>query len=80
MTFCGNVIELVEKKSLLDDTIEFEKYEKLEDNEKIEVFIEKSLLPELLEKELIIIDAAIGEVKGDKFGLLFFKKDDNVYG
>jgi len=85
MAFCGNFIELVEKYKLLDD----DDFVKLKDTEieneefkteHIEVYIEKNIIPELEEKPLTIVDAAIGEVKGEKVGLLFIKKDSNVYG
>ncbi|MFX0041299.1 MAG: hypothetical protein ACFE8L_00165 [Candidatus Hodarchaeota archaeon] len=46
----------------------------------INVFIEKNLLPELELKDQILIDVAIGEVKGVKIGMLFIKKSQDVYG
>jgi len=85
MSLCGNFVELVEKFKLLDD----DDFVKLKDTnianeqfkaENIEVYIEKLIIPELEEKPLTIVDAAIGEVKGKKVGLLFIKKKSNVYG
>ncbi len=85
MSLCGNFVELVEKFKLLDD----DDFVKLKDNdieneqfkvEHIEVYIEKLIIPELEEKPLTIVDVAVGEVKGKKVGLLFIKKNANVYG
>ncbi len=85
MCFCGNYVELVEDFKILDD----EDFIKLKDadieneqlkTEQIEVYIEKIIIPELEEKTLTIVDAAIGEVKGKKVGLLFIKKSSDVYG
>ena len=44
------------------------------------MYIEKQILLELEEKPLTIIDVAVGEVEGEKIGMLFIKKDSNVYG
>ncbi len=85
MSLCGNFVELVEKFKLLDDNdfvklndtnIENEQFKA----EHIEVYIEKNIIPELEEKPLTIVDAAVGEVKGKKVGVLFIKKNSNVYG
>ncbi len=85
MCFCGNFVELVEKHKLLDDhdfvewkdiDIENENFK----NQRVEIYIEKEIIPELEKKPLIIVDAAIGEVEGKKVGLLFIKKNSNVYG
>jgi len=85
MSLCGNFVELVEKFKLLDD----DDFVKLKDTEieneqfkteHIEVYIEKLIIPELEEKPLTIVDVAVGEVKGKKVGLLFIKKNSNVYG
>jgi hypothetical protein len=85
MSLCGNFVELVEKFKLLDD----DDFVKLKDTdieneqfkaEHIEVYIEKLIIPELEEKPLTIVDAAVGEVNGKKVGLLFLKKNSNVYG
>ncbi len=47
----------------------------------MEVYIEKELLPELNQKNLILIDAVIGNGEdGEMFGLLFMKKEKDVYG
>ena len=85
MSLCGNFVELVEKFKLLDDN-DFVKLKDTEiENEQfkvehIEVYIEKLIIPELEEKPLTIVDVAVGEVKGRKVGLLFIKKNSNVYG
>jgi len=85
MSFCGNYVELVENFKILDD----DDFIKLKDTEieneqlkteQIDVYIEKIIIPELEEKPLTIVDAALGEVKGKKVGLLFIKKSSNVYG
>ena len=85
MSFCGNVVELVEKYKVVNDN-DFIKWkdtninEQLTDSFKIEVYVEKKIISELEERPLIIIDAAIGELKGNKVGMLFMKKNSNVYG
>ena len=85
MSLCGNFVELVEKYKLLDDN----DFVKLKDTdieneqlkaEHIEIYIEKDIIPELEEKPLTIVDAAVGEVKGKKVGVLFIKKNSNLYG
>ena len=80
MAFCGNVLELVEKHKIINEE-HFVKWTDFEENiDNIEVYIEKDILPELISQHNFLIDAAIRELKnGNKFGLLFFKKDDNVY-
>ncbi|MFX1494257.1 MAG: hypothetical protein ACFFBZ_08250 [Promethearchaeota archaeon] len=85
MSFCGNIVELVEKYKVYNDNnfIEWKNtniYEKLKNCLEIEVYIEKKIIPQLEKKPLIIIDAAIGEVSGNKVGILFMKKESNVYG
>ncbi|MFX1587176.1 MAG: hypothetical protein ACFFC1_03390 [Promethearchaeota archaeon] len=85
MNFCGNVVELVEKYKVYndDDFIRWKDtniYENIDDYLEIEVYIEKKIISELEEKPLIIIDAAIGEVNGNKVGILFMKKNSNLYG
>ena len=85
MSFCGNVVELVEKYKVYndDDFIEWKDtnvYENINNCLEIEVYIEKKIIPQLEKKPLIIIDAAIGDVSGNKVGILFLKKDSNVYG
>lgn len=85
MCFCGNFVELVEKYKLLDDH-DFVKWKDIDvENEdfkdqRVEVYIEKEIIHELEKKPLIIVDAAIGEVEGKKVGMLFIKKNSNVYG
>ena len=85
MSFCGNIVELVEKYKVYNDNdfIEWKNtniHEELDNDLEIEVYIEKKIIPELEKKPLIIIDAAIGEVSGNKVGILFMKKDSSVYG
>ncbi|MHA1805756.1 MAG: hypothetical protein ACTSU4_14665 [Promethearchaeota archaeon] len=87
MTFCGNIVELIEKKKVYRDS-DFVLWENTNINENfdnargIEVYIEKNLVKELMnQKPMIIIDAAIGKTKqGDQIGMLFIKKNKNVYG
>ena len=85
MAFCGNVIELVEMHKILDDKEEFIKWTEFDNiasvGANLQVYIEKSLINELMKNNLILIDALIGETKNsEKIGLLFIKKDNNVYG
>ena len=76
---------MVEEHIILDDS----DFIKLKDTEienqqfetaQIDVYIEKQIILELEEKPLTIVDVAVGEVKGEKVGLLFIKKNSNVYG
>lgn len=85
MAFCGNVIELVEMHKILDDKEEFIKWTEFDNISSVGanllVYIEKNELNELMKKDLIVIDAIIGETKNnEKIALLFIKKDNNVYG
>ena len=80
MAFCGNVIELVEKYKVLDEKDDFIQWKEIEGNPNIEVYIENDLVSEFMEKELILIDVAIGELNGEQIGLLFIKKQEDVYG
>ena len=81
MAFCGNVIELVEKKKVLDGYPEFVKYNNISSDSSVEVYVEKSILPELEQKELILVDAIQSESNGKKVGLLFMKRlNDDTYG
>ena len=81
MDICGNILELVEKHKILSEAVNFTKWTEFEENfDKFEVYIEKVIIPELINQQLILIDAAVGKLQnGEKFGLLFIKKDDNVY-
>ena len=85
MRFCGNVVELVEEYKILDDA-EFVRLKNTEiENQQIqsayiEVYVEKEIIPELEKKPLTIIDVAVGEAGGERIGMLFIKKDSNVYG
>ncbi|MHA1274091.1 MAG: hypothetical protein ACTSQJ_15405 [Promethearchaeota archaeon] len=82
MSFCGNVLELIEKKKILDELNDFVHWKEIENNFKIDVYIEKSILPELINQDLIIIDAIVEELSnGKKVGMLFIKNTNpNVYG
>ncbi|MHA1272626.1 MAG: hypothetical protein ACTSQS_04240 [Promethearchaeota archaeon] len=80
MTFCGNVLELIEREKIIESPFEFVKWSDIINNDGIDVYIEKSIIPELDQKEEMIIDAAIGEINGKKIGMLFIKKDKDVYG
>lgn len=81
MSFCGNVLELVEKQKVLESYPEFVKWDDIDQKIGIEVFLEKTIIPELEEKGLIVIDAILSEIKGKKMGLLLMKKLDNTtYG
>lgn len=79
MAFCGNVIELIEKQKVIKDG-DFIEWTDLDNDLNIDVFIEKNLLPELELKDQILIDVAMGDIKGVKIGMLFIKKSQDVYG
>ncbi|MGV9199829.1 MAG: hypothetical protein ACOC44_05970 [Promethearchaeia archaeon] len=84
MSFCGNVLELVKKQKIekeLTEFIRWQKFESLEPNDpRVELYIEKELIPELEGEDLLVIDVAIGNLEdGNKMGMLFIKKE-NVYG
>jgi len=85
MSFCGNFVEMVDKHKVeadsdfilwLETNLDELKFKESE----IEVYIERSIISELEEKSMIIIDAAKGEVKNRTVGVLFIKKESNVYG
>ena len=85
MSFCGNFVEMVEKHKVEKDSdfilwsdtnLDELKFKESE----IEVYIENSIISELEEKSMVIIDAAKGEVKNRTVGVLFIKKESNVYG
>ncbi|MFX1274948.1 MAG: hypothetical protein ACFFBP_03710 [Promethearchaeota archaeon] len=81
MSFCGNVLELVEKYKVFEGYVEFVKWDSIEENPDVEVYMEKSIIPELEEKGIIVIDAIVSEVKGKKMGLLLMKKlNTDTYG
>lgn len=85
MAFCGNAIELVELHKILDDKEEFIKWTEFDSissvGANLQVYIEKNELNDLKKKNLIVIDAYIAETKtSEKIGLLFIKKENNVYG
>jgi hypothetical protein len=80
MAFCGDVLELVEKYKVQEDYPEFVQWTDIEGQPNVEVFIEKDIIPEMEKKDLILIDAVVGEVNGKQVGMLFMKKTSNVYG
>lgn len=80
MTACGNVVELVKKSKMNKERSDFILWKRKNNGNDIEVFIEKEIIPELKSKKKLLIDVAQGEIKGKKIGILFFKKDSNVYG
>ena len=85
IAFCSNVVELVEKYKVLDDKEEFvqwtEFYEIPSYYPFLEVYLEKSLIPELMINNIILIDAIIGETNSDEnLGFFFIKKQNDVYG
>lgn len=85
MSFCGNIVELVEKYKVVND-MDFILWNdtNIENNdseiEKIEIYIEEKILEELEIKPLIIIDAVTRETEDSKVGMLFMKKESHVYG
>ena len=80
MAFCGNIIELVEKHKVLDEKENFIQWEEIIDDPNIEVYIENDLMQELTQKTIVLIDVALGELNGEQMGLLFLKKQNDVYG
>ena len=80
MAFCGNVLELVEKHKVVDDKEDFIQWKEIEGKPNIDVYIENDLISEFMEKDLVLIDVAIGELNGEQIGLLFIKKQKDVYG
>lgn len=80
MTACGNVVELVKKSKMNKERSDFILWKRKNNGKDIEVYIEKEIIPELKSKKKLLIDVAQGEIKGKTIGILFFKKDSNVYG
>lgn len=80
MAFCGNVIELVEKHKILDEKENFIQWNEIIDKPNIEVYIENELMQELTQKTILLIDVALGDLNGEQMGLLFLKKQQDVYG
>ena len=80
MSFCGNVLELVQKYKIFEDKEHFILWNNIEKNPNIEVYIEEKVLPEIEEDDLLFIDAIIAEVKGEKSAFLFIRKNKDVYG
>jgi len=71
---------LVNKNKIRNDSEPFILWKNVEGNPPINVFIEERLIPELEQKPELLIDAAMGEIKGKDYGMLFIKKSANVYG
>ncbi len=71
----------MEKHKILNEEENFTKWTEFKEYiYKIEVYIEKVIIPELINQQFILIDAAVGKLQnGQKFGLLFIKKENNVY-
>ena len=86
MRFCGNVIELVDESKVKDDKdfilMENTNIKKKLKNKtmNINIYVEKTILRELLGNSEHLIDVAIGNVNETEVGFLFFKKSANVYG
>ena len=80
MSFCGNVLELVEKYKIFEDKEEFIQWTEIENDPDIEVFIEEKVLPEIQADDLVFIDAIIADMKGEKTAFLFMRKNKDVYG
>ncbi|MFX1387081.1 MAG: hypothetical protein ACFE9M_07700 [Promethearchaeota archaeon] len=85
MSFCGNIVELVEKYKVVKD-LDFILWNDTNignyhsEIEKIEIYIEEKVLEELENKPMVIIDAVTNKTKDSKVGVLFMKKESNVYG
>lgn len=80
MTACGNVVELVKKSKIKRELSDFILWKRKNNGRDLEVYIEKEIIPELKQKKKLEIDVALGEIKGNSIGILFLKKDSNVYG
>ncbi|TXT59037.1 MAG: hypothetical protein BAJALOKI2v1_260006 [Promethearchaeota archaeon] len=80
MTACGNVVELVKKSKIKRELSDFILWKRKNNGRDLEVYIEKEIIPELKQKKTLEIDVALGEIKGNSIGILFLKKDSNVYG
>ncbi len=72
--FCDNVVELAEKQKILEDGA-FERWIQENENYITELYVEKKLINELQNKELILIDAIIWKTMDGEQGLLFIRKD-----
>ena len=72
------MLELVEKFKVLDGYPEFIEWEKFEKQPIFEVYIEKSVVPDLSFHDTIIIDAFVGETHGsEQIGMLYMKRDNS---
>ena len=80
MAFCGNVVELVEKFKIIEEKGDFIQWKEIMGDPQVEVYIETNLIPEFKELDLLLIDVAIGQINGEKIGMLFIKKQNDVYG
>ncbi len=74
------MVELVPKHKILNDRKGFIKWDNLDKDYGVDVFLEKDVIPELKSKPEVLIDAALGHVNGKEMGMLFIKKSSNVYG
>ena len=80
MAFCGNVVELVKKFKIIEEKGDFIQWKEIMGDSQVEVYIETNLIPEFKDMDLLLIDVAIGQIDGEKIGMLFIKKQNDVYG
>ena len=80
MAFCGNVVELVKKFKIIEEKGDFIQWKEIMGDSQVEVYIETNLIPEFKNMDLLLIDVAIGQIDGEKIGMLFIKKQNDVYG
>lgn len=80
MAFCGNVVELVKKFKIIEEKGDFIQWKEITGDSQVEVYIETNLIPEFKDMDLLLIDVAIGQIDGEKIGMLFIKKQNDVYG
>jgi len=71
---------VVDKNKILNDSHLFILWDDVEGNPPIEIFIEDQVMDEVEQKPELLIDAVIGEIKDKEYGMLFIKKDSNIYG
>ena len=70
----------MEKYKVVEDLEDFVLWKEIENNPNIEVFIEDKVVPELEQKEVVNIDAVVGESIHGTVGMLFIKNQTNMYG
>jgi hypothetical protein len=80
MAFCGNVVELVEKFKIIEEKSDFIQWREIVGDPQVEVYIETGIISEFTDMDLILIDVAVGQINGEKIGMLFIKKQNDVYG